>query len=125
LRYYRQAPRIARRPEPPDKEVREAEHLSFGTLKYRRWLGSEPRRRSGSGGDHKGALHDAGWRFPTRRVSVEPSSGDVIADSIRVGTQLKEVVRAVVADGNAPLVLAGSCDVAFDVLAGIESHAPA
>jgi arginase len=66
------------------------------------------------------ALHADGWEFPTRRVSVEPSTGDEIADSIRVGTQLREIVRAVIADGNTPLVLAGSCDVAPAILAGIE-----
>jgi arginase len=67
-----------------------------------------------------GALHDAGSDFRARHVSVEPSTGDVIADSIRLGTQLREVVRAVVADGKMPLVLAGSCDVATAVLAGLE-----
>jgi arginase len=43
-----------------------------------------------------------------------------MADSIRVGAQLRQLVHAVVLDGNVPLVLAGSCDVAPAVLAGIK-----
>ena len=65
------------------------------------------------------ALYGAGCEFPTRRVSVESSTGDAIADSIRVSTELRGVVAAVAVDGDVPIVLAGSCDVAPAVLAGI------
>jgi arginase len=43
----------------------------------------------------------------------------MISDSIRLGTRVKEVVSAVVANGDVPLVLAGSCDVAPAVVAGL------
>jgi arginase len=66
------------------------------------------------------ALRQAGYEFPTRRVTVQDSSGDVIADSVRVNVQLKEAVVAIGAAGQIPVVLAGSCDVAPAVLAGID-----
>ena len=66
------------------------------------------------------ALRQAGYEFPTHRVPVQDSSGDVIADSVRVSAQLKEVVVTIGAEGDVPIVLAGSCDVAPAVLAGID-----
>ena len=65
------------------------------------------------------ALHDMGCELPIRRVEVGSRGGDMISDSIRVNTRVRELVSAVVADGHVPLVLAGSCDVAPAVVAGI------
>jgi arginase len=67
-----------------------------------------------------GALIDAGREMPVRRVSVGAAGGDTIASSIRIGVAVRKLVRAIVAAGNVPIVLAGSCDVAPAVLAGIE-----
>ncbi len=98
----------------------EAERLRYEIIEVPAMTG-DPRHLAAAGPSAlTAALHDSGFELPTRRVSVEPSTGDVIADSIRVATQLREVVRAVVAAGNVPLVLAGSCDVAPAILAGIE-----
>jgi arginase len=65
------------------------------------------------------ALRDAGSPLASRRVSVGSPVGGMISDSIRLGTRVKEVVSAVVANGDVPLVLAGSCDVAPAVVAGL------
>ena len=84
-------------------------------------MASDPRHPAAAGpATIMAALYDAGCEFPTRRVSVESSTGDPIVDSIRVGAQLREVVAALIADGNVPIVVAGSCDVAPAVLAGIQ-----
>jgi arginase len=68
------------------------------------------------------ALREAGHEFRTHQVAVQDPTGDVIADSIRVGRQIKEEVGAVLDEGDVPLVLAGSCDVASAVLAAM--HRP-
>lgn len=66
------------------------------------------------------ALHQAGHEFQTHRVAVQGPTGDVTADAVWVGAQVKEAVGAVVAEGDVPLVLAGSCDVAPAVLAAVD-----
>jgi arginase len=66
-----------------------------------------------------GALRDAGYGLPARRVSVGSPTGDTIADSIRLNTAVRNVVRAIAAHGGTPLVLAGSCDVAPGIVAGL------
>jgi arginase len=66
------------------------------------------------------ALQDAGCVLASRRVSVGAPAGGMVSDSIRAGMRVREVVSAVVANGDVPLVLAGSCDVAPAVVAGIE-----
>jgi arginase len=65
------------------------------------------------------ALADAGCRSTSRRLSVRPFGGDVRAASISVCRQVAEQVQALAADASRPLVLAGSCDVAPGVLAGV------
>lgn len=65
------------------------------------------------------ALHDTGCELPVHRVAVEAWGRGMVEASIELGTQLKELVGAIIAGGNVPVVLAGSCDVAPAVLAGI------
>jgi arginase len=65
------------------------------------------------------ALADAGHEAPVRRVAVPAFGGDVRAASMEVGRSTAEHVRAAVSDSALPLVLAGSCDVATAVLAGL------
>jgi arginase len=67
------------------------------------------------------ALERSGYRLPLHRVSVRPFEGsDARAASIEVGGQVKELARAIVAGGDVPVALAGSCDVAPAMLAGIQ-----
>jgi arginase len=65
------------------------------------------------------ALADAGCRLASRRVSVPSFGGDVRAASIEVSRRVADRAQAVVVRGHRPVVLAGSCDVAPGVLAGI------
>jgi arginase len=69
------------------------------------------------------ALAAAGHRLEVRRVSVPPLAGDVEEDSVEVGRRTARHVRSIVLEGRLPLVLAGSCDVAPGVLAGIRDAA--
>ena len=65
------------------------------------------------------ALADAGCRPTVRRVWVPPFGGDAYAASVELGRRLVGEVHRIVARGERPLVLAGSCDVAPAMLAGI------
>jgi arginase len=65
------------------------------------------------------ALSAAGHSLPVRRVAVPPSGGDTRTASLAVAVETARQSRAAVRDGELPLVLAGSCDVAPGVLAGI------
>jgi arginase len=65
------------------------------------------------------ALREAGFALPTSRARVGSSTGDVISDSIAVGVQVKRLVEVAVSAGELAVVLAGSCDVAPAVMAGI------
>jgi arginase len=64
------------------------------------------------------ALADAGCRLASRRLSVRPFGGDVRAASLAV-CQVAEQGQALIADASRPVILAGSCDVAPGVLAGV------
>jgi arginase len=70
------------------------------------------------------ALREAGFALPTSRVRVGSPTGDIITDSIGVGVQVRRLVDAAVSAGELPVVLAGSCDVAPAVLAGVEQDEP-
>jgi arginase len=70
------------------------------------------------------ALREAGFALPTSRVRVRSPTGDMISDSIGVGVQVRRLVDAAVSAGELPVVLAGSCDVAPAVLAGVEQDEP-
>lgn len=97
----------------------EAERVGYEIVEVPAMTG-DPRHPAAAGpGAITAALRDDGVQLPAGRVSVRPPGGDVIADSVRAGAQLRELVAAVVVDGNVPLVLAGSCDVAPATLAGI------
>jgi arginase len=65
------------------------------------------------------ALAAAGHEVPVRRVSVPAFEGDVRAASLQVALRTARLARLVVRERGWPLVLAGSCDVAPGVLAGI------
>jgi arginase len=65
------------------------------------------------------ALADAGCRLASRRLSVRPFGGDVRAASLAVCCQVAEQGQALIADASRPVILAGSCDVAPGVLAGV------
>jgi arginase len=65
------------------------------------------------------ALADAGCRLASCRLPVRPFGGDVRAASIAVCRQVAEQGQALVAEASRPVVLAGSCDVAPGVLAGV------
>jgi arginase len=65
------------------------------------------------------SLEAAGWRLPVHRVEVPRFDGDARAASIAVCRGVADRVRRVVAAGDTPVVLAGSCDVAPGVLAGL------
>jgi arginase len=54
-----------------------------------------------------------------RTLTVPAPTGRVQEDSLRVAGELAAAVRDVKDTGHAPLVLAGSCDVAPGVLAGL------
>jgi arginase len=64
-------------------------------------------------------LADTGCQLTSRRVSVPPFGGDVRAASIVVCRRVAQQGRAIDAEGSQPVVLAGSCDVAPGVLAGV------
>jgi arginase len=65
------------------------------------------------------ALAAAGHDPPVRRVEVPAFEGDIQAASLEVALRTARHARAAVAEGTWPLVLAGSCDVAPGVLAGL------
>jgi arginase len=65
------------------------------------------------------ALAAAGHALPVLRVTVTRSGGDVRRASLEVAVGTARQVVAAVRGGAWPLVLAGSCDVAPGVLAGI------
>jgi arginase len=65
------------------------------------------------------ALAGAGCRLGASRVSAPPFHGAVRSASIEVCRRTAELVRTTVARGLRPIVLAGSCDVAPGVLAGV------
>jgi len=65
------------------------------------------------------ALAHSGCRLAVRRVPVPPFAGDAYAACIEVGRDVADRVREIVVHGDRPIVLAGSCDVAPAVLAGI------
>jgi arginase len=65
------------------------------------------------------ALAKAGHRLPAERVTVRELSGDSRTASLEINRRLAERVAQVVARGERPLVLSGSCDVAPGVLAGL------
>jgi arginase len=69
------------------------------------------------------ALAVAGRRCQVRRVSVPSPAGDVAEASVRAGRLTAQQVRSIRSEGRLPLVLAGSCDVAPAVLAGIRDAA--
>jgi arginase family enzyme len=65
------------------------------------------------------ALAESGTHPATRRMVVSPFDGDSRAASTKLGGRISELVRDSVARADIPLVVAGSCDVAPAVLAGI------
>jgi arginase len=65
------------------------------------------------------ALAEAGCQVAAHCVSVPPFDGDVLAASIAVGRRVAERARQAAARGYRPIALAGSCDVAPGMLAGI------
>jgi arginase len=99
--------------------VCEADQIGYATIEVAAMAGDHRHPAAEGPAAITAALHDAGCEFLTHRVSIPRSTGEVIADSIRVSTQLRDAVRAVVEGGDVPIVLAGSCDVAPAVLAGI------
>jgi arginase len=66
-----------------------------------------------------GALAEAGYELATHRLAVPRFAGDNRAASLKIARRLAQRVREVVGHGDLPLVLAGSCDIAPGVLAGI------
>lgn len=65
------------------------------------------------------ALRAAGQRPAVRTLRVPAPTGRVEEDSVRIAGELAAAVRDVTDTGYAPLVFAGSCDVAPGVLAGL------
>ncbi len=65
------------------------------------------------------ALAEVGRRLPVHRVVARAFEGEVRAASIDIGRQVADVVRTVVASNDRPMVVAGSCDAAPGVFAGI------
>jgi arginase len=65
------------------------------------------------------ALRAAGHALPVRGVPVPVFAGDARSASLEVALRTAEHARAAIRAGARPLVLAGSCDVAPGVLAGI------
>jgi arginase len=65
------------------------------------------------------ALASAGCQLGSSPVLVPPFDGVVRSASIEVCSRTAELVRATVARGLRPMALAGSCDVAPGVLAGV------
>jgi arginase len=65
------------------------------------------------------ALRAAGRRLAVRTLKIPASTGDVEVASLRVACELAATVRDLMKAGQTPLVLAGSCDVAPGVLAGL------
>lgn len=66
-----------------------------------------------------GALATAGYRLPVSRVVIPPFTGDVRSASAGVNRRVLAQVRTAVEAGNKPVVVAGSCDVAPGILAGL------
>jgi arginase len=66
------------------------------------------------------ALAQVGRHPPLHRVTVPRFGGDVRAASIEIGRAVADRVHGVVAGGDIPVVLAGSCDVAPGVWAGLQ-----
>jgi arginase len=65
------------------------------------------------------ALAMSGYRPTVHRVPIPAFAGNVAAASRAVCRATADAVRAVAADGQRPIVLAGSCDIAPAVLAGL------
>jgi len=67
-------------------------------------------------------LAEAGHRLPAERVAVRELGAESRTASLEINRRLAQRVQQIVARGERPLVLAGSCDVAPGVLAGV--HEP-
>jgi arginase len=67
-----------------------------------------------------GALQESGRRFPVRHVSARALGDDAPAASLQLSCRVRDSVRAVIANAETPIVLAGSCDIAPGVLAGVQ-----
>jgi arginase len=65
------------------------------------------------------ALAKAGHRLPAQRVAVHELGAESLAASLEINRRLAQRVEQIIARGERPLVLAGSCDVAPGVLAGL------
>jgi arginase len=65
------------------------------------------------------ALAEAGCHVATRRVSMSPFDGDVRAASVEVNRRVADSARKAAAGGHRPIALAGSCDIAPGLLAGL------
>lgn len=65
------------------------------------------------------ALAEVGCGFPVHRVAIRAFGGDARAASIDVARRVADVIRDVVASGDRPMVISGSCDVAPAVFAGV------
>lgn len=65
------------------------------------------------------ALRAHGRRVAARTLRIPPEAGHVEEASLRVACELAAAVHDVSTAGQAPLVFAGSCDVAPGVLAGL------
>lgn len=69
------------------------------------------------------ALARVGCRPAVSRVAIPSAAGsDVQAASLEVAGRVAVRVRQIVAGGERPVVLAGSCDVAPGVLAGVRDR---
>lgn len=68
------------------------------------------------------ALVNAGHQLPTERVAVHELGVDSRAASLEINRRLAQQVEQILARGERPLVLAGSCDVAPGVLAGLRER---
>jgi arginase len=68
------------------------------------------------------ALVRAGYRQPADGVAIPEFDADSRAASLQIVRRLAERVREVAGRGDFPMVLAGSCDVAAGVLAGIRDR---
>jgi len=70
------------------------------------------------------ALAPAGHPVPVERVAVPTATSDARGASAEVALRVARAVRAAVGAGRRPLVLAGSCDVAPAVIAGLGAMTP-
>jgi arginase len=82
-------------------------------------MAGDPAHAAADGAAVVSAALAADGRFAVRRVSVPPFAGDIRAASREVCRRVATAGRSAVREGRWPLVLAGSCDVAPGVLAGI------